>query len=126
MVRLVAGSRSIEARAVADRKHARDIEIVRNGREATVFLYINGHHAAAHPKMIALLDYLFDRLGKVITYKQLCSVLGCGYDHRRQLSRRLLRQYAYEIKRTLEKYEAPYMLTVAANVGYALCEAASP
>ena len=104
------------------RKQARDIEVVQDRRDETVVLYINGCHAAAHPKMIALLDYLFNHLGKVITYKQLCSVLGCGYDHKRQLSRRLLRQYAYEIKRTLAKYEAPYMLTVAANVGYALCE----
>jgi len=43
-------------------------------------------------------------------------------DHRREPSRRLLRQYAHEIKCTLAKYEAPYMLTVATNIGYALCE----
>jgi len=103
-------------------KQARGIEIVRDRRDETVFLYINGRHATAQPKMIALLAYLFDHLGHVITYKQLCSVLGYGGDHRREPSRRLLRQYAYEIKRTLTKYEAPYMIAVVANVGYALCE----
>ena len=118
-----------EAPSRRGRKQVRGIEIVRGTTEGeeryeAVLLFINGHHVQASPTVVALLAYLYDHLGRVIPYKELCLFLGhkTGYEHQLQARRHLLRQYTLAIKRTLTTYRAPYVLAVAPNVGYALCE----
>jgi hypothetical protein len=85
-------------------------------------LLINEKHISAPDRHVALLACLYDNRGRVVPYKRLFSTL--GYEGRRDVQKHLLRQYMAWIKRALSQHEAPYVLSVAQNVGYALCELA--
>jgi hypothetical protein len=69
-----------------------------------------------------LLACLRENLGRVVPYERLCSCL--GHESKRRMPKHLLRQYMTGIKHTLAAHDAPYVLTVAQNVGYALCKVA--
>src|SRR3954453_6503774 len=70
----------------------------------------------------ALLTCLYGRLGQVVPYNQLGAALGY---RRIGLRRAVLRQYVYVLERLLAEHKAPYTVTVARNVGYALCQIAA-
>jgi DNA-binding response OmpR family regulator len=71
---------------------------------------------------VSLLACLRENLGRVVTYERLCSCL--GHESKRRTPKHLLRQYMAGIKQMLAAHDAPYVLTVAQNVGYALCKVA--
>jgi hypothetical protein len=77
-------------------------------------LFINSNHISAPARNVALLACLYRPL-----------LLALGYKARRDAQKHLLRQYVASIKRTLSAHEAPYVIAVAPNVGYALCELAA-
>jgi hypothetical protein len=91
-----------------------------NGVECRWVLYIDGRHVEGSQRHIAVLACLYDELGHVVPYKRLCPVL--GQKTTGPTSLHLLRQYTTWIRQTLAVNKSPYVLTVAADVGYALCE----
>jgi DNA-binding winged helix-turn-helix (wHTH) protein len=108
-------------------KHPCGIEIVRGmpgptKRDAKLLLYINGRFVEANRKQLKLLACLYDNLGHLVSYERLCLTL--GYKSTQKTQRHRLRQYAYWIKKMLTEYQAPCVLTVCQEVGYALCEIA--
>lgn len=100
-----------------NRKRRSSIQINKLG------LFINGNHISAPPRNVALLACLYANLGRVVPYSQLVMVLGYN-PARRDAQKHLLRQYMLSIKSTLSAHKVPYVLTVAHNVGYGLCELA--
>jgi hypothetical protein len=60
--------------------------------------------------------------GYVVPMHRLCFLL--GFPNMTEADRHILHQYASWIGRTLAEHGLPYCLTVARNVGYALCEIA--
>jgi Helix-turn-helix domain/Transcriptional regulatory protein, C terminal len=72
--------------------------------------------------MLALLARLFDNLGTVIPYEQLC--LSIGHRSANSAATHVLRQYIGWLRGQLIANKAPYVITVAGGVGYALCKLA--
>lgn len=69
----------------------------------------------------ALLACLHDEMGRVVRAESLCAVLGHnGRNRRKELH--ILRQYMAWVRQTLSAHKLPYVLTVAPDLGYALCE----
>jgi hypothetical protein len=73
--------------------------------------------------MVVLLACLHPNLGRVVPYRQLLNALGYN-PARRGAQKHLLRQYMLLIKTMLSVHKVPYVLAVAHNVGYGLCELA--
>jgi DNA-binding XRE family transcriptional regulator len=87
-----------------------------------LILLINGRHVLGNQTMLALLARLFDNLGTVIPYEQLC--LSIGHKSANSAATHVLRQYITRLRGQLIANKAPYVITVAGEVGYALCKLA--
>jgi len=86
-------------------------------------LFINGRHVRGNSQtVLALLARLFDNLGTVIPYKQLCLLI--GHKSANSAANHVLRQYTAWLRDVLIANKAPYVITVARGVGYALCKIA--
>jgi len=87
--------------------------------ERRLLLLINGEHVSAPATNVRLLAYLHKHRGQVVALHNLCRLL--GFPDVTEVERHILRQYTSWINRTLAAQGLPYCLTVARNVGYALC-----
>jgi DNA-binding XRE family transcriptional regulator len=85
-----------------------------------LILLINGRHVLGNQTMLALLARLFDNLGTVIPYEQLC--LSIGHKSANSAATHVLRQYTAWLRGVLIANKAPYVITVARDVGYGLCK----
>jgi DNA-binding XRE family transcriptional regulator len=94
------------------------LEILQAGTGEFVLL-INGRHVQGNQTMLALLARLFDNLGTVIPYEQLC--LSIGHKSANSAATHVLRQYIGWLRGVLIANKAPYVITVAREVGYGLC-----
>ena len=72
--------------------------------------------------MLRLLARLFDNLGTVIPYEQLCLLI--GHESANSAATHVLRQYVVWLRGVLMANKAPYVITVARDVGYGLCNMA--
>ena len=72
--------------------------------------------------MLAVLARLFDNLGTVIPYTDLCLLI--GHKSANSAATHVLRQYTAWLRGALMANKAPYVITVAGEVGYALCKIA--
>jgi DNA-binding XRE family transcriptional regulator len=72
--------------------------------------------------MLALLARLFDNLGTVVPYKELCLLI--GHKSANSAATHVLRQYTAWLRGVLIANKAPYVITVARDVGYGLCRLA--
>ena len=70
--------------------------------------------------MLAVLARLFDNLGAVIPYEQLCQLI--GHKSANSAATHVLRQYTAWLRGVLIANKAPYVITVARDVGYGLCK----
>lgn len=70
----------------------------------------------------AVAECLLDNLGRAVSYKRLITVIGRRSDN--SSSRHLLRQYVSVLREMLLADNAPYVIAVAREVGYVLCEVA--
>jgi DNA-binding XRE family transcriptional regulator len=87
-----------------------------------LILFINGRHVQGNQTMLALLARLFDNLGTVIPYEQLCLLI--GHKSANSAATHVLRQYTAWLRGVLIANKAPYVITVAGGVGYGLCKVA--
>jgi DNA-binding XRE family transcriptional regulator len=85
-------------------------------------LCINGRRVQGNRTMLALLSRLFDNLGAVIPYTDLCLLI--GHKSANSAATHVLRQYTAWLRGVLIANKAPYVITVAGEVGYALCKIA--
>jgi DNA-binding XRE family transcriptional regulator len=85
-----------------------------------LILLINDRHVLGNQTMLALLARLFDNLGTVIPYEQLC--LSIGHKSANSAATHVLRQYTAWLRGVLITNKAPYVITVARDVGYGLCK----
>ena len=85
-----------------------------------LILLINGRHVLGNQTMLALLARLFDNLGTVIPYEQLCQLI--GHKSANSAATHVLRQYIGWLRGLLITNKAPYVITVARDVGYGLCK----
>jgi len=60
-----------------------------------------------------------NNLGFAVPYETLCAALGYGRPTRKK--KHALQQHVVSLKRLLDSYGVPCTITVAHNVGYALC-----
>jgi DNA-binding response OmpR family regulator len=102
---------------LSNKKRRSSIHINKRG------LFIDGDPINAPPRTVALLACLHPNLGRVVPYRQLLNALGYN-PARRGAQKHLLRQYMLLIKTMLSVHKVPYVLAVAHNVGYGLCELA--
>ena len=72
--------------------------------------------------MLALLARLFDNLGTVVPYEELCLLI--GHKSANSAATHVLRQYIGWLRGVLIANKAPYVITVAREVGYSLCKMA--
>jgi DNA-binding XRE family transcriptional regulator len=73
-------------------------------------------------KLEAVAECLLDNLGRAVSYKRLVTVIGRKSDN--PTSRHLLRQYISVLREMLVEGRSPYVIAVAQEVGYCLCEIA--
>jgi DNA-binding XRE family transcriptional regulator len=97
------------------------LDILRAGAGEFVLL-INGRRVQGNQTMLALLARLFDNLGTVIPYEQLC--LSIRHKSANSAATHVLRQHIAWLRGVLIANKAPYVITVAGGVGYALCKIA--
>ena len=97
------------------------LEILRAGTGELVLL-INGRHVQGNQTMLALLARLFDNLGTVVPYEDLCLLI--GHKSANSAATHVLRQYIGWLRGVLIANKAPYVITVAGGVGYGLCKLA--
>ena len=84
-------------------------------------LFINGRHVRGNSQtVLALLARLFDNLGTVVPYEDLCLLI--GHKSANSAATHVLRQYAAWLRGVLIANKAPYVITVARDVGYGLCK----
>ena len=83
-------------------------------------LRINGRRVQGNQTMLAVLARLFDNLGTVIPYEQLCQLI--GHKSANSAATHVLRQYTAWLRGVLIANKAPYVITVAHDVGYRLCK----
>jgi DNA-binding XRE family transcriptional regulator len=88
-----------------------------------LILSINGRRVRGNQTVLALLARLFDNLGIVIPYEQLCPLI--GHKSANSAATHVLRQYIARLRDQLIATKAPYVITVAGEVGYALCKIAA-
>ena len=67
-----------------------------------------------------VLARLFDNLGTVIPYTDLCLLI--GHKSANSAATHVLRQYTAWLRGALITNKAPYVITVARDVGYSLCK----
>jgi DNA-binding XRE family transcriptional regulator len=91
-------------------------------RAGTGELFINGRRVQGNQTMLGLLARLFDNLGTVIPYEQLCLLI--GHKSANSAATHVLRQYIGWLRGLLITNKAPYVTTVAHEVGYGLCKMA--
>ena len=89
-------------------------------RAGTGELFINGRRVQGNQTMLTVLSRLFDNLGTVIPYEQLCLLI--GHKSANSAATHVLRQYAAWLRGALIANKAPYVITVARDVGYGLCK----
>jgi DNA-binding XRE family transcriptional regulator len=77
---------------------------------------------SAPSQIEAVAECLLDNLGRAVSYKRLVTVIGRKSDN--PTSRHLLRQYISLLREMLLKSNSPYVIAVAQEVGYCLCEIA--
>jgi hypothetical protein len=82
---------------------------------------VSGGKSSAN-QIEAVAECLLDNLGRAVSYKRLVAVIGRRSDN--SSSRHLLRQYVSVLREMLVADDVPYVITVAQEVGYALCEVA--
>jgi DNA-binding XRE family transcriptional regulator len=70
----------------------------------------------------AVAECLLDNLGRAVGYERLVTVIGRRSDD--SSSRHLLRQYISVLREMLLESKSPYVIAVAQEVGYCLCEIA--
>ena len=97
------------------------LEILR-AATGELILFINGRHVQCNQTMLGLLARLFDNLGTVIPYEQLCHLI--GHKSANSAATHVLRQYTAWLRGVLIANKAPYVITVARDVGYGLCKLA--
>jgi DNA-binding XRE family transcriptional regulator len=85
-------------------------------------VFINGRQVQGNQTMLALLARLFDNLGTVVPYKELCLLI--GHKSANSAATHVLRQYTAWLRGVLIANKAPYVITVARDVGYGLCRLA--
>ena len=83
-------------------------------------LFIKGRRVQGNRTMLALLARLFDNLGTVISYTDLCLLI--GHKSANSAATHVLRQYTAWLRGVLIANKAPYVITVARDVGYGLCK----
>jgi DNA-binding response OmpR family regulator len=84
---------------------------------------LNGKSVRTPRAQVALLACLYKELGRVVPYERLCLAIG----HRSaQKTQHSLRQHMLLLRQMLAAYKLPYVLAVAQNVGYALCDKPRP
>jgi DNA-binding response OmpR family regulator len=104
-------------------KQGPNIEIRSAGQEdRKPRLFIDGKSVEAPRAQVALLACLHSELGRVVPYERLCRVIGHQSSQEKQMH--ILRQYMLSVRRLLTKHKVRCSLSVAAGVGYALCEVA--
>jgi DNA-binding response OmpR family regulator len=91
----------------------------RKGSGGKLALCIRGRQVKATPAQIALLACLHEHQGRIVPYAHLGKLLRLKSSRLQQ--RWILRQYIMWIKRTLAAHNAPCVIAVAPDVGYALC-----
>jgi DNA-binding XRE family transcriptional regulator len=97
------------------------LEILR-AATGELILFINGRHVQGNQTMLAVLARLFDNLGTIIPYEDLCVLI--GHKSGNSAATHVLRQYIVWLRGTLIANKAPYVITVAHEVGYGLCKMA--
>ena len=97
--------------------------MVKENRDGELFLSINGTRIDTSQTQIALLTLLLSSVGRVVPYKEICLVIGHSSIGLRQ--KHILLQYLSWLRRALAAHRVPYVLAVAPNIGYALCERAA-
>ena len=95
------------------------LEILRAGT-GELLLLINGRRVQGNETMVALLARLFDNLGTVVPYEDLCLLI--GHKSANSAATHVLRQYTAWLRGVLIANKAPYVITVACDVGYGLCK----
>jgi|SRR5271166_6640202 len=112
-----------------DTKTRTGIKIVRDtdmeGRGNGAVLFINRKRVRTSQTNIKLLACLYDHFGQVVTFQQLCLLLGYDaswYDSMELPERHVVRQYMFVIKHMLAEHKARCTITFAEKLGYALCE----
>jgi DNA-binding XRE family transcriptional regulator len=91
-------------------------------RAGTGELFINGRRVQGNQTMLGLLARLFDNLGAVVPYEDLCLLI--GHKSANSAATHVLRQYIGWLRGVLIANKAPYAITVAREVGYSLCRLA--
>jgi DNA-binding XRE family transcriptional regulator len=87
-----------------------------------LILLINGRRVQGNRTMLGLLARLFDNLGTVVPYEELCLLI--GHKSANSAATHVLRQYTAWLRGVLIANKAPYVITVAGGVGYGLCKVA--
>ena len=85
-----------------------------------LILRINGRRVQGNQRMLAVLARLFDNFGTVIPYTDLCLLI--GHKSANSAATHVLRQYTAWLRGVLIANKAPYVITVARDVGYGLCK----
>jgi DNA-binding XRE family transcriptional regulator len=82
---------------------------------------VSGGKSAAN-QIEAVAECFLDNLGRAVSYKRLVTLIGRKSDN--PTSRHLLRQYISVLREMLLNSNSPYIIAVAQDVGYCLCELA--
>ena len=85
-----------------------------------MILFINGRHVPGNQTMVGLLARLLDNLGTVVPYEELCLLI--KHKSANSAVTHVLRQYVAWLRGVLTANKAPYVITVARDVGYGLCK----
>ena len=87
-----------------------------------LILFINGRRVQGNQTMLAVLASLFDNLGTVIPYEDLCLLIGhkSANSAATHVLRFVCNQHASEPRYVL----SPYTITLAHRIGYGLCKMA--
>jgi DNA-binding XRE family transcriptional regulator len=85
-------------------------------------LLINGRRVQGNQTILAVLARLFDNLGTVVPYEDLCLLI--GHKSANSAATHVLRQYIGWLRGVLIANKAPHAITVAREVGYSLCRLA--
>jgi DNA-binding XRE family transcriptional regulator len=96
------------------------LEIRAGTGELTVL--INGRRVQGNQTILAVLARLFDNLGTVVPYEDLCLLI--GHKSANSAANHVLRQYTAWLRDVLIANKAPYVITVARGVGYTLSKIA--
>jgi DNA-binding response OmpR family regulator len=101
-------------------RHLPTLEIQRKANGRLVPSVHGGKSSVAQIEAVA--ECLLDNLGRAVSYKRLVTVIGRRSDD--ASSRHLLRQYISLLREMLVESRSPYVIAVAREIGYCLCELA--